>query len=129
MPHPRVAQIVRQFPENGMKLLLENSRNVRDLLVLAGADVVALIDFGRLTRVPTTFVQRDYRHVESDVVFRAPLRRGPRARRTITIFILIEHQTEPDPLMPFRVLEYVVQIFRAQVRDWSQSHPSIAHIR
>ena len=26
------------------------------------------------------------------------------------IYILVEHQSKPDPLMPLRMLEYVVQI-------------------
>jgi hypothetical protein len=42
---------------------------------------------------------------------------------------LIEHQTEPDRLMPLRVLECVVQIFKAQTRDWAENHPSFADIR
>jgi len=64
-------------------------------------------------------------------VFQAPLRRvrdGAR-RRAITLYILIEHQSEPDRLMPLRVLEYVVQIFKAQVRGWPRKHASLAGLR
>ena len=80
---PRIQQIVRQFRENGMKLLLENPRNAGELLSLTAADVVQGIDLERLQPVQTTFVQRDYRHVESDVVLTAPLRRrkGERSPR------------------------------------------------
>jgi predicted transposase YdaD len=113
-----------------MKLLLENSWNVRDLLLLTREEVVELIDFDRLTLVPTTFVQRDYRHVESDVVLQAPVRRpAGQRRRKLLIYILIEHQSEPDLLMPLRVLEYVVQIYKTQIRDWSKRHRSFAGIR
>jgi hypothetical protein len=31
--------------------------------------------------------------------------------------------------MPLRLLEYVVQIFKAQTRDWAQRHRSFADIR
>ncbi|MBN2128129.1 MAG: Rpn family recombination-promoting nuclease/putative transposase [Sedimentisphaerales bacterium] len=63
--------------------------------------------------VETTFVERDYRHVESDVVLLAPLRRrqGERTARVLLIYILIEHQSEPDRLMPLRSVDYVVQTY------------------
>src|SRR5437867_12125938 len=101
MPKRRVEQIARQYPENGVKLLLQNPLNVHDLLAVGEAERIELIDFERLRVVPTTFVLRDYRHIESDVVLRAPLR-GPQdspPRRNIFIYILIEHQSQPDPLM------------------------------
>ena len=69
--HQRIIQIVRQFPENSMKLLLENPLNVRDLLLIAAAEMVQWIDFNGLRLDRTSFVQRDYRHVESDVVLTA----------------------------------------------------------
>jgi hypothetical protein len=74
MPDARIREIVRHFPENGMKLMLENPSNARDLLLLSGTRMVELIDCDHLTRVKTTFVKRDYRHIEADVVLSAPLR-------------------------------------------------------
>ncbi len=68
MIRARIKAIVRQFAENGMKLLLEDPRNVRDLLLIQGAKMLDLIDFDHMTRLPTSFVQRDFRHVEADVV-------------------------------------------------------------
>ncbi len=131
MDQSRVLQIVRQFWENAIKLLLEDPKNVRDLLALCGADIVKRIDLGRVKLVQTTFVERDYRHVESDVVLLAPLRRrkGERTARVLLIYILIEHQSEPDRLMPLRSVDYVVQIFKYQVREWSKTHRSLARIR
>ncbi len=111
----RTGAIVRQFPQNGLRMLLQNPGNVRDLLALVDLESRELIDFDQMAPVPTTFVQRDYRHVEADLVLRAPLRRSGKERQ-VTIYILIEHQSEPDPLMAFRVLEYVVQIYKAQTR-------------
>ena len=131
MVESRVLQIVRQFWENAIKLLLENPKNVGDLLALAGADVVKRIDLRRVELIRTTFVERDYRHVESDVVLVAPLRRrkGERTAKRLLIYILIEHQSEPDRLMPLRSVDYVVQIFKYQVREWSKTHGSSARIR
>jgi predicted transposase YdaD len=127
----RIRELVRHFPENGMKLMLENPKNVRDLLLLTGAKMVGLIDYDRMKQVQTTFVERDYRHVESDVVLIAPLRqqKGKRPRREVMIYVLIEHQSEPDRLMPLRLSEYVVQIFKWQARAWSRRHRSFADMR
>jgi hypothetical protein len=127
----RIRELVRHFPENGMKLMLKNPKNVRDLLLLTGAKMAGLIDYDHMTPVQTSFVQRDYRHVESDVVLRAPLRqkKSKRPRREVMIYVLIEHQSEPDRLMPLRLLEYVVQIFRWQEREWSLHHRSFTNLR
>jgi len=117
----RPEDFVRQFPENGLKLLLQGPLHVRDALRIARYPQVNAIDYDRLEVDPTTYVQRDYRHLESDVVLRGPLRRR---KRGLLIYILIEHQSEPDRLMPFRVLEYVVAIYRGQLREWGHQHKS-----
>jgi hypothetical protein len=123
----RIREIVRQFPENGMKRLLTSPGNVRDLLVLAGSALVERIVFDRLEVDPTSYVAADYRHVVSDVVLTVPLRRERgRSRRPLWLTILLEHQSEPDRLMMLRVLDYLVQIWKAQVRAWGQEQGSLA---
>jgi hypothetical protein len=131
MPASRILEIVRQFPENGLKLLLHHPRNVRDLLALAGTDLLDQIDFARLTVDPTSYVASDYRHVASDLVLQVPLRPRPGQQRgrSVTLYILIEHQSEPDPLMVLRVLDYLVQIWKAQLRQRSQRHRRLADVR
>jgi len=125
----RIREFARNFPENGMKLLLEHPKNVRDLLMLVGRDIAERIDLDGLRYVKETFVRRDYRHVEGDVVHTAPLRTEPRGRERVCIYILIEHQSEPDRLMPLRLIDYVVQILRFQERDWERQHGSTDGIR
>jgi hypothetical protein len=129
MADDRIREIVRRFPENGIKLLLENGDNVRDLLVLARAAMVKGIDFGRMEVVGTTFVQRDYRSIESDIVLKAPLRVKGKGRRQVVVYVLIEHQSEPDELMPLRVLEYVVEIYKSQVRKGPEGPASLRGVR
>src|SRR5438046_10321179 len=124
MLHRRLLQIIRQFHENGLKLLLEHPANVNELLSMAGAKGLDLIDWDRLTLDRTTYVQRDYRHIESDVVLQAPFRGQGCSRRRLLIYILIEHQSEPDRLIVLRVLDYVVQIYKAQARTQSRSPPA-----
>jgi hypothetical protein len=106
MDRQRLRRLVRHFPEHGLKVLLENPGNVRNLLQLLAVRAVPRFDFTQMQVEPAQFVQRDYRHLESDVVLRAPLRVGRRGRtRWITIYILIEHQSEPDRFMVYRALE------------------------
>jgi hypothetical protein len=83
-----------------------------------------------MKRLAATFVQRDYRHLECDVVFTAPYRAGKgRGTRTIVIYVLIEHQSKPEVLMPLRVHEYVLEIYRYQEREWRRRHRSTAGMR
>jgi hypothetical protein len=88
MARARWKEIIRRFPENGMKLLLEDPRNVRDLLALSPSKLPALLDYDRLALVGTTFVARDFRHVEADVVLTAPLR-GGRQRTRVWVYVLL----------------------------------------
>ncbi len=125
----RIRQLVRQFKENGLKMMLEHPANVRDLLNLVDTPWLGEIDFSRLQQIKTTFIRRDYRHLESDIVLTAPLGPPGRSRKKLLIYILIEHQSEPDRLMPLRLADTQVQIFRYQMRRWSQADRSLARLR
>ena len=81
MKKSRIRELVRNFPQNGMKLLLETPANVRDLMRMASPQFARLIDFNRMKAEPTHFVARDFRHLEADIVLRAPLRSQPRSPR------------------------------------------------
>jgi Putative transposase, YhgA-like len=127
MARARIVEMVRRFKDNSLKMLLEDPGNVRDLLRIAGTKTLDRIDFAGLQVERTTFVLRDYRHVEADLVLTAPLRSTPGepARRRVIIYILIEHQSEPDPLMLLRLLDYITQVFRRQLRLWQKRHRTL----
>jgi hypothetical protein len=114
MTSPRVEQIVRHFRENGLKLLLEVPANVRELVAVP--PLVDRLAFSQLRVDPTTYIAADYRHLASDLVLRVPFR-TPGARRAVLLYILIEHQSEPDRLIRWRIAEYVLQIYKRQERD------------
>ena len=129
-PAPRPEDYARQFPENGMKLLLLESLNLHELLDIGNAPLTREMNFARLVLDPTNYVQPDYRHLQSDLVFRCPLRtKGRRSRTVLWLYILLEHQTEPDRLMRLRIIEYVVAIYRTQAREWLQTHPTTADLQ
>ena len=126
----RTRELIRQFKENGAKMLLEHPANVRDMLSLMHTPWLDEIDFRHMEQIKTTFIRRDYRHLESDIVLTAPLV-GPRksSPKKLLIYVLIEHQSEPDRLMPLRLADSQLQIFRYQVRQWSKTQRSPARLR
>ena len=63
MSRARIKAIIRQFVENGVKLLLEDPANVRELLAIADLAMLNQIDFDHMIRVRTSFVLRDYRRL------------------------------------------------------------------
>lgn len=70
------------------------------------AAVVGRLDLARLHRVSASFVDETLRWRHSDLLFTAPLD-GHEA----FVYVLVEHQSRTDPLMPFRMLNYVVRIW------------------
>jgi hypothetical protein len=97
MSRERRERIIRQFGENGLKLLLEHPDSVRELLSLGEAPQMRRIDFTRMQVDPTGYVSADFRHVVSDLVLTAPLRRArtTHSRRPLWVLILIEHLCGP----------------------------------
>jgi hypothetical protein len=131
-PQPVIdyARMARQFPENGLKLLLENPRNVQEFLPLSRSRLVPSIDCEHLQRVNTTFVQRDYSHVACDLLYAAPFRTGaPAPGETLLVYLLIEQQSKPEDVMPLRGTDYVTEIYRKQARDWFRARGSWDGIR
>src|SRR5689334_21273907 len=106
--------------------MLRHPDNLRDLLRIAGSPLVPRLDFKHLEFDPTNYVQRDYRHVESDLVLRVPLKGR---RRSLLVYILLEHQSDVDEFMLFRVLQYDISILSSQMRAWLQDHGSVEGFR
>ncbi len=76
------------------------------------ADVVAMIDFSTLELQPASHVDEVLHAFQSDVVFNAKI-----AGREARLLLLLEHQSKPDDLMPFRLLQYAVLLWDAHLRD------------
>ena len=72
------------------------------------------IDWGGLRLEPGTFVDSQFRHSESDLLFSAPLHGG-----ACLIYLLFEHQRAFDPWIALRLLRYMVRIWE----QWQKKHP------
>lgn len=64
------------------------------------------LDLDQMVRVPGSFVDSTLRWRHSDLLFTAAYN-----GREALVYVLIEHQSRTDSLMPFRMLRYVVRIW------------------
>ena len=126
MPLPEdVIPLVRKFANNSYRYLFRQPDNVAELVRWREPKLARRIAFADMTVLPDTFVTPDFAALESDMLLQAPFRLQAGADGTITLFILIEHQSEPDPLMIFRVIRYVVMIYERQAAEWLKTHSNL----
>jgi Putative transposase, YhgA-like len=113
--------LIRNFPENGPKLLLENGANVHEMFRLLHEPRADAIDFSALTVERTHFVTPDYAHVAVDLLLKAPFRvNGAGDPRSIFIYLLIEHQSTPERFFMLRLGEYLFEVYKMQKRAWDK---------
>ena len=94
-------------------------------------EVVDQLDWTALERVDGSMVPFDLRSRYSDLLFRTRTRTDHRAA---FVYLLAEHQSEPDRLMAFRMLEYVVAIIRKYLLEHENARtipavvPLVVHV-
>jgi hypothetical protein len=120
MPDPNVPspEQIREFPDRGTLWLLEDPVMLRDLLRLVEPGLADHLDFPRAIRVNRSLVPADLQKQETDLIFRVPFREPAPAGPEVWMYVLLEHQSKPDPLMPLRLLESMVELWRIQTREW-----------
>jgi predicted transposase YdaD len=113
---------LHDFPDRAIRRLLENPGNLRDLIAAVVPDLVDRFDFDRLEILPRAFLLDDWRRRESDMLFRLPFR-DDEAAPPVLVCLLIEHQSEADPVMPLRVLIYAMLYWQEEWRAWEAVRP------
>ncbi len=81
-----------------------------ELRAMLPAALVAATDFSTLELCSGSFIDETLANSESDLLFQAKV-----ASRDAYFYILFEHQSQPDPLMPLRMLRYVVRVLERHV--------------
>ena len=76
--------------------------------------VAETIQWEQLQLQPGSFIDSQFRHTESDLLFAAPLAGSP-----CLLYFLFEHQISQDPLLALRLLRYMVRIWE----EWTKNHP------
>ncbi len=108
---------IKHFPDRSTRWLFEDKEYVRDLVEILASELAARIDFRRLSQIDRTFIPDTLRSQQSDIVLIAPFQ-AESGTDELLIYILIEHQSTVDPIMGFRVLFYMMQIWDSQRREW-----------
>ena len=83
------------------------------------AKIVRHIDFSVLETDNKSYVDEFFRDSHSDIVYRTRLR-----DRAAFLYLLFEHQSTPDHRMPFRLLCYMVNLWK----DYEAQHPGTKHL-
>src|SRR5438067_10619410 len=108
------------FPDRAIRRLLEQPGNLRDLIAAVLPDLADRFDFSQREIIPRTFLLDDWRRRESDMLFRLPFR-AEDGLPPVLVCLLIEHQSEPDPPMPLRVLVYAALYWEQEWKAWEAS--------
>jgi predicted transposase/invertase (TIGR01784 family) len=99
--------------DHGYKRLFSHPEMVADLLRdFVHEDWVRDLDFSTLEMVPGSYVTRELRRRESDVVWR--VRRGEEP--WLYIYLLVEFQSTVDPFMALRMMVYLGLLYQDLVK-------------
>lgn len=76
------------------------------------SEIVARADWSTLALLPGSFVKQSLQQTHSDLLYTLQL-----AGRETLLYLLFEHQTTVDPLMPLRVLAYALEIIQTHQKQ------------
>ena len=101
LPHDELVKSLMAYPKVASDFFNAHlPSGVRDKIVL-----------NTLKMEPTSFIDEDLRKHESDLIFSVKLINQEDA----FLYCLVEHQSSSDPLMPFRLLYYIMQGLKRHV--------------
>ena len=99
--------------DNGYKFLLFSKKAFMELLrSFVKGGWAEQIDEASLVRVDKTFILPDFKNKESDVIYRARLK-----DKEVIFYVLLELQSSVDFLIPFRLLLYMIEIWRDIIKN------------
>jgi len=105
-----------------MRDTLRDPGNLRDFLRACVPLLADLFDYAAMRHLSRDFFADDWRGREADVLCEMPLHHEG-ATTPVIVCVLIEHQTQDDPVSPFRTLFNVVGFWDRRWRAWEQQPP------
>lgn len=111
---------VGHFADKSARWLFKEIENLRGLVLILASDLAEHLDFTKTKIENRSFVDDTLRGLVSDMVFTVPFRDTTKGDE-LTIYILIEHQSTVDPMMGYRLLSYMCQIWDGQQRELEAS--------
>jgi hypothetical protein len=109
----------RDLPDRVIRQALRHPANLRAFLRRAVPALADGFDCDRLRLLDREFPLDDWRRREADLPFEIPYRLGD-AEQWALVYVLIEHQSSEDPVMPLRLLSFLVLYWERQWRVWEQ---------
>ncbi|MBX7206691.1 MAG: Rpn family recombination-promoting nuclease/putative transposase [Verrucomicrobiaceae bacterium] len=82
--------------------------------------LAAAIDWTTIAAMPASFVRQDLQQSHSDLLYTVRC-----ADHDIFLYLLFEHQTSVDPLMPLRLLDYVTKVLVKHAKEHGPPLPPV----
>jgi len=109
---------IHQPDDKAFKALLQTRKAFLQLLrCFLHESWVAQLDEQALHRIDKSFILPDFSSRESDIVYRCRFQESE-----VIFYVLLELQSSVDHQMPWRLLQYMVEIWRMAHRDTEQAH-------
>lgn len=113
---------IRDVVDRMIRDSLQNAENLRQFLEEAVPDLAAGFDCTRARLLDREFPLEDWRRREADLPFEIPYRVGDTEVWAL-VCVLLEHQSDTDPLIPLRLLLFAVLYWDRQWHDWERLLP------
>lgn len=110
-PHDRLVKSVHGEPKYASQALHQ----------ALAPEVLRWLDLADMERVDRSFVDEALSERHADLLFSMRLRGAQQERAQAFAYLLFEHQSTPDPLMPFRLLGYMLRIWERWLRENSRA--------
>jgi hypothetical protein len=114
------ADLPRDLPDRIFRRSLRRPANLSDFLHLVVPRLADGFDCERARLLDREFLTEDWRRREADLPFEVPYRTAG-GEEPALVCVLIEHQSDTDPLMPLRLLAYAVGYWDLQWQAWAGS--------
>ena len=114
MSKSKDTNLVKKHDELSRKFLTDIS-TARDFLRLhLDKDIVAKCDLNTLTIESGSYIEDDLKKFASDIVYKVDLVDNTSCAY---VYMLIEHQSRPEKLMPLRILRYQLSILQKHIDE------------
>ena len=112
----------RNLPDQIIRDSLKQPANLREFLHAAIPELASGFDCERAEEISREFPMEDWRVRTADLPLEIPYRTAE-GEGAALVCVLIEHQSDTDPLIPLRVLYFGVGYWDRQWREWAKQTP------
>lgn len=111
---------IRDFADRVIRTALQYPQHLQGLLQQAVPELADGFDCQQARLLDREFPLDDWRRREADLPFEIPYRLGETAGAALVV-VMLEHQSDTDPLMPLRLLYFAATYWDREWRQWETS--------